>query len=364
MIYQKPNRDLLAFIEKGFLRSLTILAGISVLSFAGCHAKKEKSKGEQGKGPQDLKAQAIVVKTGALDYQYQSTGNLLANEAVNVYPEVSGRVTDIRFKEGSVVHKGDLLLQLNDSDIRAQIQKLNVQRRLQVITKARQEELLAISGIAKQDYDNTVAQIASIDADIAYNESLLRRLQVKATFDGVIGLRNVSVGAIVSSSTLITTIQQVHPLKLDFAVPEQYKNVVRTGDEVKFTITGSRDTMTGKIVAGQPTADAATRTITMRALVPNPERKLIPGAFANVYLQLNENQDAITIPSQSIIPTTRDKKVAVVRDGKAELVTVVTGERLVSKVEIRSGLHAGDTVLTTGIMQVKQGMPVKISKLN
>jgi len=339
------------------------LLGIAALTTAGCHGKKDEGKGEQGKGPQELKAEAIVVKSGVLTTQYQSTGNLLPNEAINVYPEVAGRITDIRFKEGSYVHKGDLLVQLNDSDIRAQIQKLNVQRRLQVITKGRQDELLAISGISKQEYDNTVAQIAAIDADIAYNESMQRRLQVRATFDGIVGLRNVSVGAVVNTTTLLTIIQQMHPLKLDFPVPEQYQGVLKNGDEIHFTITGSTDTMKGSIMAIQPNADATTRTITMRAQVPNPERKLIPGAFANVYLQLGRNNDAITIPSQSVIPTTRDKKVAVVRNGKAEMVTIITGERMVDQVEILKGLQAGDTVLTTGIMQVKPGMAVKVTKI-
>jgi membrane fusion protein, multidrug efflux system len=361
---QKPQYFLPAIFSRIHLsKGMLLFLGVVLLTAVGCHSKKDKSKGDRGKGSDMLSAEAAVVKTGELSYQYQSTGNLLANEAINVYPEVAGRVTDIRFKEGSTVHKGDLLVQLNDSDIKAQIQKLNVQRRLQVITKGRQDELLAIHGISRQEYDNTVAQIAAIDADIAYNESLMRRLQIRASFDGVIGLRNISVGAIVNTTTLITIIQQVHPLKIDFPVPEQYKGVINTGEEIRFTVTGSRDTMTGKISAIQPAADASTRTIMMRALVPNPEHKLVPGAFANVYLQLSSNNNAITIPSQCIIPTTRDKKVALVRDGKVEMVTVVTGERLVGEVEILKGLQAGDTVLTTGIMQAKPGMKVKVTKV-
>jgi membrane fusion protein (multidrug efflux system) len=359
-MYQYPLSHTLNKVRTNIFKGIMPALGLAILVLSGCHAKKDEAKADKGKGPQDLRAEGIVVKAGELTSVYQSTGNLLANEAINVYPEVAGRITDIRFKEGTVVHKGDLLVQLNDSDIKAQIQKLNVQRRLQVITKGRQDELLAISGISKQDYDNTIAQIASIDADIAYNQTQLRRLQIRATFDGVIGLRNVSVGAVVGPTTLVTIIQQVNPLKLDFPVPEQYKSIVKDGNEVKFTITGSSDTMTGRIAAIQPAADATTRTITMRATVPNADRKMVPGSFANVFIQLNRNSNAITIPSQSIIPTTRDKKVAVVRNGKAELVTVTTGERMVEQVEILQGLQAGDTVLTTGIMQVKSGMNVKV----
>lgn len=334
-----------------------------LLATAGCHSQKEEPKKQDKGGPKGLRAEAIVVKPAALDALYESSGNLLANEAINVYPEIAGRITAIHFKEGAPVHKGDLLVQLFDGDIKAQIQKLKVQRQLQVITKQRQDELLAINGISRQEYDNTVAQIASIDADIEYNEAQLRRLQIRASFDGIIGLRNVSVGAVVAPATLVTIIQQVNPLKLDFPVPEQYKNAVRTGDDVRFTVSGARDTFTGRIAAVQPGADATTRTITMRALVSNTGNKLVPGAFANVYLTLNRNSNAIMIPSQSIIPTTRDKKVAVLRQGKAELVTVTTGLREVEEVEIVHGLQPGDTVLTTGIMQVKSGMEVKVTKV-
>lgn len=343
--------------RKGFLPLLALL------SLAGCRSKEEQQKQQGQGGPQGLRAEAMVVKPEALSTVYQSSGSLLANEAINVYPEVAGRITAIYFKEGSSVHKGDLLVQLFDNDIKAQIQKLKVQRRLQVITKERQDELLAISGISKQEYDNTVAQIAAIDADIAYSEAQLRRLQIRASFEGVVGLRNVSVGAIVSPTTQVTIIQQVHPLKLDFPVPEQYKGVLKNGDPVRFTVTGSQDTLKAQITAVQPGADATTRTIMIRALVPNPDRKLVPGAFANVFLMLDRNAGAIMIPSQSIIPTTRDKKVAVLRDGKAELQTVVTGQRLAEAVEIVQGLKPGDTVLTTGIMQVKPGVEVKVTRI-
>lgn len=359
-MHHQLNRNALSIYS--MTKGTAIIGGLLLFLVSGCHSKKEEVK-TQDKGPRGLSAEAMVVRPAELTSVYQSTGNLLANEAINVYPEVSGRITDIRFKEGTIVHKGDLLIQLFDQDVKAQIQKLNVQRRLQVITKGRQDELLAISGISKQEYDNTVAQIAGIDADIAYSEAQLRRLQIRATFDGIIGLRNVSIGAIVTPATLITMIQQIHPLKLDFPVPEQYKGVIKNGDIIRFTVTGNSDTLKGTVAAIQPGADATTRTITIRAVVPNTEQKLVPGAFANVYVTLNRNNQAITIPSQSIIPTTRDKKVAVLRNGKAEMVTVVTGERMVEQVEILQGLQAGDTVLTTGIMQVKPGMEVKVTKI-
>jgi len=354
----------------GFSRNMKPFMGLAFMSlFAysalvmSCGEKKEEEKGNKGGGPKGLAAEAFVVKPVALSSTYQSNGNLLANESISVYPEVAGRITAIHFKEGGIVHKGDLLVSLNSMDIDAQIQKLKAQRKLQVTTKERQEQLLEISGISKQEYDATITQIASIDADIAYSQAQLRKLEIRATFDGIIGLRNVSVGAIVAPTTLITTIQQVNPLKMDFLVPEQYREIVKQNDIVHFTVAGNSDTMQGKIMAIQPEADVATHSITMRALVANNNGRLLPGTFTNVFIMLDRKGEAITIPSQCIIPTTRDKQVALVRNGKVNMVTVQTGERLEAKVEILQGLQTGDTILTTGIMQVKQGMPVKVKKV-
>lgn len=335
----------------------------SGLFLASCSGPTKAEGSKSGKPPV-LQAEAVIVKPTTLRAMYQSSGTLMANEEINVYPEVAGRVTSIHFKEGGTVRKGDLLVQLFDDDVRAQIQKLKAQKQLQITTKNRQDELLAINGISRQEYDNTVTQIAAIDADIAYSEAQLRRLQIRAPFEGAIGLRNVSIGAIVNTGTLITRIQQVQPLKLDFAVPDQYKGILHPGNEVHFTINGIPDTLTARISALQPGAEASTRTVTIRAITPNPDRKLVPGAYANVYVSLQQDNKAITIPSQCIIPTTRDKKVAVLRAGKAELVTITTGLRMVERVEIINGLTPGDTVLTTGIMQVKPGMDVSITKIN
>ncbi|OJW81314.1 MAG: hypothetical protein BGO69_04165 [Bacteroidetes bacterium 46-16] len=308
-------------------------------------------------------AEGYVVIPQPFRDEYVASGSLIANEEVEIHPEVSGRITSINFKEGAHVSKGQRLLQLYDADIRAQVQKSKAQRELQVKIQQRQEELLRIGGISKQDYESTTTQIQSIDADIAYEEAQLRKYTILAPFDGTIGIRNVSMGAIVSPSTVVATLQQTHPLKMDFNVPDQYKSAVYNGKEVMFSVSGSLDTLKGTIAAVDPSANAATRTIRVRAIVPNPDVKLLPGSFAHVMIPFDVTNNAILIPSQAVIPTTRDKKVALVRNGKANLVTVITGTRTNDKVQILQGLQQGDTIITTGIMQVKQDMDVKVSKV-
>lgn len=341
--------------------------GMALSLFVGTACNNgPKQKGRQGAAAKPspvMGVEVYVVAPVTLQAEYQSSGTLLPNEEVGIYPEMSGRITEIHFKEGTKVRKGDLLVQLYDKDLKAQIEKLEVQRRLQVLTKDRQEQLLAISGISKQEYDNTVAQLASIDADLAYSHAQLSKYRIRAPFDGMVGLRQVSIGAFVNNTTLITNLQQVEPLKLDFPLPERYKNALKKGTSVRFTVSGQLDTFKAQIMAVQPSADVSTRTVTVRAMVPNAHQALTAGSYANVLMGMSSDVQGIAIPTQCIIPTSRDKKVAVIRDGKADMVTVTTGMRRASDVEILSGLQIGDTVLATGMMQVRQDMPVRATKV-
>ena len=334
-----------------------------VVIAASCGSKNNSTVPAKGSKPNIVTTDAFIVRPVAYEPVYTASGALMANEMVEIHPEVAGRVTGIFFKEGSRVRKGQLLLRLNDADVRAQIAKLQAQRSLQQTTQKRQEELLRIGGISRQEFDATVTQIKSIDADIATSQATLAKMQILAPFDGTIGLRNISPGAIISPETIVATLQQISPLKMDFTVPDQYRNLMRLGQEVRFSVDGILDTLSGKISAIEPGADATTHTIRTRALVPNQDGKLTPGSFAHVFIPFGSAGMSLLIPSQSIIPTTRDKKVAVLRQGKVEMQTVKTGDRTEDQVQILEGLQAGDTVLTTGLMQVKSGMEVKIRKI-
>lgn len=342
-----------------------IIFALSVLLLATAGCKENKDMPAKGAGrPNNLKAEGYVVVPQAYQNNYTASGSLLPNESIEIHPEISGRVTGIYFTEGSYVKKGQTLVQINDAEIRAQIQKLKAQRQLQVKLLERQKELLNIGGISKQDYETTQTNISSIDADIAFSEAQLRSTKIVAPFDGRIGIRSISPGAIISPTTAITVLQQTHQLKMDFSIPDRYRDIVRNGKEVFFSVSGTLDTLSGKISAIDPGADQTTRTIKVRAIVPNPDNKLSAGSFAHVVIPFESTNNAILIPSQAVIPTTRDKQVATVKNGKANLVTVQLGERTSDKVEVIQGLQSGDTIITTGLMQVKPGIDVQITKLN
>lgn len=350
-------------MARHYQQLFTLLFSTTILS-AGCGNGKDDKAAAQNNKPKELNAEGYVIKPQSFNSEYAASGSLIANEEIEIHPEISGRVVSLSFKEGSKVRKGQTLVQLYDGDIRASVQKLRAQKQLQVKILERQKELLNIGGISKQDYETTETQIQSIEADIAFAEAQLRATRIVAPFDGTIGIRNISVGAVVSAATLISTLQQTHILKMDFTIPEQYMDAVKEGKEVFFTVTGSQDTLSGKISAVDPGATANTRTVRIRAIVPNADGKLVAGSFASVSIPLQSDNNAILIPSQAVIPTTTDKKVAVLKGGKADMVVVKLGQRTSDKVEVLQGLQAGDTIITTGLMQVKPGMGVTIKKLS
>lgn len=354
------------FLSAASVIRLCALATIfPLVLFSSCSHKNNSAApaGAAAGKPKFVTAEAYVVKATQYAPTYTASGQLLANEMVEIHPEVAGRVTQIYFQEGSTVRKGQLLVQINDADIRAQIAKLRAQQSLQQSTLRRSEELVKIGGISRAEYDAARTGSQSIQADITATQANLAKLQIHAPFDGIIGLRGISPGAIISPTSLIATLQQVSPLKMDFTVPDQYRDELRLGQTVRFYVDGNLDTLEGKISAIEPGADPVTHTVRARAIVPNEGRKLLPGAFAHVVVAFGKSGSTIMIPSQSIIPTTKDKKVAVIHGGKAVLQIVRIGERTEDRVQITNGLQIGDTVLTTALMQVKPGMEVKVGKL-
>lgn len=355
--------------SKKTLWTLVILAVAAIVIFlvykqvAG--GKKAQAPAPQSApGPKSVLADAYIVKSAPLDEIIEASGTLQSNEEVEVKAEISGRITHLYFKEGTSVAKGTLLVKIYDEDLKAQLQKLKLQQQLAKTTLERQENLLKINGISQQDVDVTRNQVSAYGADMEYTQTQLQKTELRAPFSGKLGLRNVSEGAIISPTVVLTTLQQIDPLKIDFAVPEKYRNVIKLHDQVTFKVSGDKNDYKGSIYAIDPKIDLATRTVKIRAIVPNSGSKLFPGSFAKVVITLKDMPDAIMIPTQAVIPGTRDKKVIIADKGKARFVIVETGIRNETNVQITSGINVGDTVITTGIMQLKPGMVLKYNSVN
>lgn len=346
-----------------FFLGIVLLIGGVVLYNKVLHPKETGQKGPAGGKPTGpMAVNGFVAQPRTLENSIVASGTLLAFEEVELHPEVSGRITILNLNEGASVSKGALLVKLYDADLQAQLKKLQLQQQTAERAEGRLKQLLAVNGIGQQEYDNAAIQVSNIKADIEQVQAQITKTEIRAPFSGVVGLRNVSQGAYVTPATMIATLQQIDPLKLDFTVPEKYSAVVKKGDGVMFASAGSDETFTAKVFAIEPHVDEATRTIKVRASVQNNKAKLYPGAFAEINLGLSGNNDALLIPSQCIIPQAREKKVIVANGGKAEFRTVETGVRNKSYIEITKGLQAGDTVVTTALMYVKPGVDLKITK--
>jgi len=315
---------------------------------------KDSDANASVKAKKPLKVDAYVLKTSTLIDEISVYGTLLANDEVELKNEVAGRIVKINLPEGKPVRMGTLLIKLFDDDLQASLRKLQAQLAIQEQIHKRQSELLKVNGISQNDYDQTVLQLNSIKADIEIQKTLIRKTEVLAPFDGVIGLRNVSVGAIVTPSTLLATIRTNNKIKLDFFVPERYGAEIRSGQNVDFTLSNNNTIFTASVLATEQGIEDATRNLKIRAIVNKPSKELISGAFATVNLKLGENHNALMIPSQAIIPGVAGKSVIVAKNGTAHFVKVKTGIRQSAQIEITDGLSIGDTVITTGVMFLKE----------
>ena len=336
---------------------------ILILLLGSCAAKTDSNKAA-AKGNAVGYIEGMVAKPSLLEQNIIVSGTLKPFEETVLMPDVGGRVVSINFQEGMQVTKGTLLVQLFNDDLKAQLHKLQAQKDLAQQTEKRQSELIKINGISQLDYDQSVLQVNSFSADIEVIMAQLRKTEIVAPFDGVIGLRNVSVGAVVSPSTPLATIRQLSPMKLEFSFPGKYISSVKKGTRLKFTVQGTDHSYEATVMATEEGIDASTRNLQAKALVSGKTDGLVPGMFANVELILDENPKALLIPTQAIIPDAQNKKVIVSKAGKATFVVVTTGVRQVTDIEIVSGIQAGDTVVTTGVQFIKPGSALKFAKVN
>lgn len=303
-----------------------------------------------------------VIKLEKSDSKIYATGSVIANESVDLKAEASGKITRLSFKEGSHVNKGDILLKINDSDLRAQLEKINLSLKLAKEKESRLKKLLSVGGISKEDYDIALNQLQSLEADKNLILAQIAKTEIIAPFSGTIGLKSISEGSYISPSITIASLQQTDPVKIDFSIPEKYSSIVQNGDSIHFTLSESQQVFGAKIFAIEPRIDLNTRTLQIRAICNNRKGKIYPGSFARIELILKRSLNTIMIPTESIIPILKGQKVFIVKNGTAQSRKVMTGLRTDSSIEIISGLESGDTLITSGLLQVKQDGPVKIIK--
>lgn len=344
---------------------ILIIAGIAYPKVKPFFTKNSDSQEqEQRPGPGLLEVEAVELDYETVEDRIYSTGTVQANEIVELATEASGLITDIYFEEGSKVQEGDLLLKINDSELQAQRQRAEFRLNLAGQREERQSRLLERGGISQDDYDATLNEVNVLRSELRLIDAQIEKTELNAPFSGILGLKYVSTGAYITPASRIASLQEVNPVKIDFSVPERYISKIRPGITINFTVQGVDSVFVGEVYAVEPRVDTETRTLQIRALSENHENLLYPGAFADIELILDQIDDALMVPTISIIPELNAQKVFVSNDGVIEQRIVTTGIRTSEKVQIIDGLERGDIVLTTGLLQVRPGMEVNVTEIS
>ena len=351
-------------MKKKLITGAIVLIVISLLALPKLNLFSKKSEKAQASiGASKLPVETLVLKAGKLDSKLVITGSVLPNESLELSSETSGKITGIYFREGSQVKKGQVLLQINDEELRAEFEKQKNNRKLNEDNEFRQRKLLEKDAISQEEYDNALNRLNITLSDIKVLEAQLQKSRIVAPFSGVIGLRSVSEGAYITPGSVVATLYNISPAKIEFAIPGRYSTQVSEGKIIRFTIESDVKVFEGKVYALEPRIDPATRTLKLRALADNSNGMLLPGQFVKVDLILQTINNAILVPTEAVIPEQDGKKVFVLEKGKAKEVKIQTGIRSNTDLEVLSGLQANDTLITTGMLQLRSGMEVEVVKV-
>lgn len=338
-----------------------------IFLFAACQKSENKPGGGAAAPPNAglnvSSVEGYIAKPSVLTENVTTSGTLLPAEETELHPEASGRVVGLHLPEGRSVRKGELLLKIFDEDLTSQLNKLQTQIKQAEITEQRLGDLLKVKGVSQQEYDLAILQTQTLRSELQLVRININKTELRAPYDGIVGLRNISPGAYVTPASVVTTLRSAASLKLDFSIPEKYSSLLKTGQTVTFSVEGNAAPHAAVVQATEQSIEANSRNLRVRALVRD-SKGLLPGAFAEVTLALGNKQEALLIPNQAVIPQARDKKVIVSKNGKAKFVTVKTGIRQSSMIEITEGLQAGDTVCTTGILFLRPDGVVNFSKVD
>ena len=312
----------------------------------------------------DLPVNMQVVKPEKFTETLSVIGSIEANESVVLKSEVSGKITGIFFNEGQYVEKDKLLIKVYDDDLQAQLAKAQANFKLTEDVEARQRQLLDKEAISRQEYDVSYANLQAAQADIALLTAQISKTEIKAPFDGTIGFRKVSPGEYITPGVDIASLVNDDPAKIQFVVPEKYAQMLGRNTVIRYRLEGQPLERRATVYAVAPYIDQATRTLQLKALTPNPKGMLIPGAFAKIEVLMETQPNVVLIPAEAILSESTGQKVYLYKGGKVKPVMVETGTRTNDRVEIVRGIVPGDTVITTGMMQITARTTVTPDKIN
>ena len=348
-----------------------LIAGMALYPVFSKQWKDEKEPKETASIPtprpggrgMPLNVAVKIIKPEHLIDIIRATGNLIPDEDVDLTFETSGKITNIYFQEGSMVKKGDLLAKVNDKPLQAELAKLLAQIPLANDRVSRQKALLEKDAVSKEAYEQVTTELEKLHADIDLAKARIAQTELRAPFDGVIGLRQVSEGSYASPTTVVASLTKIIPLKIEFSVNERYANLIRQGTHISFNVPPDLKSYSAQIYAVESRIDLKTRTLKARALYPNANGRLTPGRTTSIEIKSNEIVNALTVPNEAIVAEMGRDIAYLYSNGKAKQIEVIKGIRTESDVQAVQGLHAGDTLIVTGVMQLRDGLDVNIDNI-
>jgi membrane fusion protein (multidrug efflux system) len=332
-------------------------------------AKSEPAKGDAAKpapapaaaAPKGLPVKAEPAKVAQVSDNVTAVGSLLADESVVIRPEIDGRIVGLHFQEGQAVSAGARLVSLDGSEYEAQLAAVRADLKTEQQRLVRTRELQQQNFISKDALEVQVGNVDRLKAREAEAESKLAKTIIRAPFAGTVGLRMVSPGAYVKAGQDIVRMESLGSLKVDFRIPETFLAKVKPNQEISVNVDAyPSENFKGRVYAIEPMVDERSRTIAMRARIPNQGNKLKPGMFVRVAVTLENRPNAVTVPEEAIWPQGRDSYVFRVVDGKAALTKVEIGNRQPGRVEIVKGLAANEIIVTEGQIKLRDGAPVTV----
>jgi membrane fusion protein (multidrug efflux system) len=359
------GRDRIGNVLRIFVQILIAVCMLAVAGGAWWFFYLEQPQADVAQGPPGGAAMAVPVETapvevGPIQRRLGAVGSLRSNESVIVRPEVAGRIAEIRFEEGEQVEQGEVLAVLDDSVYRAEVEQVQASLVLSQANHDRAIDLVRRGVGTTKARDEAIAQLHADQAALHLARARLDKTVIRAPFDGVVGLRKISVGEFVGVGQDMVNLEQIDPLKADFRVAEVYLGAVGTGQKIELSADAfPGETFTGAVYAIDPLIDESGRSIVLRARLPNPDARLRPGLFVRITLVLNEREGAIQVPEQALVPRGQDQFVFRVEDGKAVFTKVTAGIRREGMVEILEGLDPDDEVVTAGQLKLRDGAPVQ-----
>ena len=351
-------------VGKNIILIAIVLVIAGAVVYKALWSKPAQASGGGGLARVVLPVNMQVIKPENFTEILEVTGSIEANESVVLKSEVSGKITGIFFNEGQRVVKGTLLIKVYDDDLRAQLTKAQANLKLNEDIENRQRQLLETGAVSRQEYDVSYANLQAAQADIALLQSQISKTEIKAPFDGTIGFRKVSPGEYITPGVDIASLVSDNPAKIQFTVPEKYSQMLGRNTVIKYRLEGQPLERTATVYAVAPYIDQATRTLQLKALTPNPNGTLIPGAFAKIVVLMESKRNVVMIPAEAILSESAGQKAYLYKGGKVKPVMVETGTRTNNRVEIVKGIAPGDTVITTGMMQITPRTMVKPANIN